>query len=106
MTKIRAKFPSATFGLLKYSCALSFNAKVTEKVGGNSIFYENDYLHTLFYNDRFPMAFTICKSSASSFSILSYVSVVTDLSYYLLVLCSGSRLPSFMSPVTHVFFFF
>ena len=64
MIKIRAKFPSAIFGLLKYSCALSFNAKVTEKVGRNS-FFENDYLHNLFFNDRFPMAFTICKPSAS-----------------------------------------
>lgn len=43
---IRAKFPSPTFGLLKYSCALSFNAKVTEKVGGNSFYFENNYLHS------------------------------------------------------------
>ena len=43
---IRAKFPSPTFGLLKYSCALSFNAKVTGKVGRNCFYFENDYLHS------------------------------------------------------------
>ena len=63
--KNRAKFPSATFGLLKYSCALLFNAKVTEKVGGIELLLRERLLtHSFPYNDRFPMALTICKSSA------------------------------------------
>lgn len=100
MSKIRAKFPSVIFGLLKYSCALSFNAKVTEKVGGNSFFFENDYLHILFPTMiGFRWLSQYVSLPPLSFSIPSYISFVTDLSHYLLVFCSGSRLSSFMSLV-------
>ena len=57
------------------------------------------------YNDRFPLAFTICKPFISVTLIMSYISVVPDLSNDLLVLCSGSRLPPFMSRVAQFLFF-